>query len=163
METNVLYLKDKSRVMAKAAKPRKYRENTKVSKVEEPIAIPYQPAKRLAIVADFPYSKFAKIAARVPFTQKEWANILHLSEKTLQRYSKDNKTFEGIYVDRILQLEQLINMGLETFIDAETFYRWLKREKKVLGHTLNFESLYSSQGIQDVTDEIGRIQYGVYI
>jgi putative toxin-antitoxin system antitoxin component (TIGR02293 family) len=149
--------------MAKAAKPRKYRENTKISKVEEPLAMPYIPVRRMAIVADFPYSKFAKITARVPFTQKEWANILHLSEKTLQRYSKDNKSFEGIYIDRILQLEQLIDMGLETFADADTLYRWLKREKKVLGHVLNFESLYSSQGIQDVTDEIGRIQYGVHI
>jgi putative toxin-antitoxin system antitoxin component (TIGR02293 family) len=149
--------------MAKASKPRKYRENNKVSKVKEPLVIPYIPAKRLVTVADFPYSKFARIAAKVPFTQKEWANILHLSEKTLQRYSKDNKSFEGIYVDRILHLEQLIEMGLETFTDADTLYRWLKREKKVLGHTLNFESLYSNQGIQDVIDEIGRIQYGVYI
>lgn len=151
--------------MAKAAKPKKYKQDDETSsfRVSEPIAMPYKPLKRMVVVADFPYSKFAKIAARVPFTQKEWASILHLSEKTLQRYSKDNKSFEGIYVDRILQLEQLIEMGLETFIDAETLYRWLKREKKVLGHVLNFESLYSSQGIQDVTDEIGRIQYGVYI
>lgn len=124
--------------------------------------MPYTPAKRLPAVADFPYSKFAKIAAKIPFTQKEWAGILHLSEKTLQRYAKDNKSFEGIYVDRILQLEQLINLGLESFTDADAFYRWLKREKKVLGQTLNFESLYTTQGIQDITDQIGRIQYGVY-
>lgn len=148
--------------MAKASKPRKYRPNTKISKVEEPIAMPYKPAKRLPMVADFSYAKFAKIAAKVPFTQKEWANILHLSEKTLQRYSKDNKSFEGIYVDRILQLEQLIDIGLETFTDADALYRWLKKEKLVLGQTLTFESLYSAQGIQDITDQIGRIQYGVY-
>jgi putative toxin-antitoxin system antitoxin component (TIGR02293 family) len=147
--------------MAKAAKPRKYRD-TKTNKVEEPIAIPYRPVKRLPAVADFPYSKFSKIAAKVPFTQKEWANILHLSEKTLQRYSKDNKSFEGIYVDRILQLDQLIDMGLETFTDAGALYRWLKREKKVLGQTINFDSLYSTQGIHDIIDQISRIQHGVY-
>jgi putative toxin-antitoxin system antitoxin component (TIGR02293 family) len=147
--------------MAKAAKPNKYTER-KLNKVEEPILMPYRPVKRLPAIADFPYSKFAKIAARVPFTQKEWASILHLSEKTLQRYSKDNKSFEGIYVDRILHLEQLIDLGLETFTDADALYRWLKKEKKVLGQTLNFESLFSSQGIQDITDQIGRIQYGVY-
>lgn len=148
--------------MAKAAKPKKFRENSKVSKVKEPVAMPYSPVKRLATVADFPYNKFAKIAARIPFTQKEWAGILHLSEKTLQRYSKDNKNFEGIYVDRILQIEQLVSLGLETFTDADAFYRWLKKEKKVMGRTLTFESLYSSQGIHDILDQIGRIQYGVY-
>lgn len=150
-------------VMAKSTKPRKYStEILKNSKAEEPMA-EYRSVKRLPVVADFPFKKFEKIAALVPFTQKEWANILHLSERTLQRYAKDNNSFEGIYVDRILQLEQLIQLGLETFVNAEAFYRWLHRQKKVLGHIINFESLYSTQGIQDIIDEIGRIQYGVYI
>jgi putative toxin-antitoxin system antitoxin component (TIGR02293 family) len=150
--------------MAKAAKGKKYNTNTKVSKVSEPPQTLYMPIRsRLPLVADFSYSKFAKVAAKIPFTQKEWANILHLSEKTLQRYAKDDKSFEGIYVERILQIDELINMGLETFVDADALYSWLKREKKVLGQVLNFESLYSTQGINEVVDEIGRIQYGVYI
>jgi putative toxin-antitoxin system antitoxin component (TIGR02293 family) len=149
-------------VMAKSIKNKKYTsENAEHLRVEEP-ALEYKSFKRLPVVADFPYRKFEKIMALVPFTQKEWANILHLSERTLQRYSKDNNSFEGIYVDRILQLEQLIQMGIETFVNAEAFYRWLHREKKVMGHTLNFESLYNTQGIQDTIDQLGRIQYGVY-
>ena len=35
--------------------------------------------------------------------------MLHLSERTLQRYAKYNTSFEGIYVDRILHLEQMIH------------------------------------------------------
>ncbi len=158
--------KDKSRMFggqkSEMAKTKKYTPNEKLSKVEEPIAIPYTPAKRLPAVVDFSSNHFAKVASKVPFTQKEWAGILHLSEKTLQRYAKYNKSFEGIYVDRILQVEQLIDIGLETFIDSDALYRWLKREKHVLGETLNFESLYTTQGIRDVTDQIGRIQQGVY-
>jgi len=149
-------------VMAKSTRPKKYSTgHEELSKVEEPVA-EYRPVKRLPVVTDFPYRKFEKIMALVPFTQKEWANILHLSERTLQRYSKDNSSFEGIYVDRILQIEQMIQMGLETFVNADAFYNWLHREKKVLGHVLDFESLYSSQGIQDIIDQLGRIQYGVY-
>ncbi|MBG9376938.1 hypothetical protein I5907_11895 [Panacibacter sp. DH6] len=125
-------------------------------------ALHYRTVKRLPEVADFPYRKFEKIAALVPFTQKDWAGILHLSERTLQRYAKDNSSFEGIYVDRILQMEQLIELGLETFTDATALYSWLRKEKKVLGHTLTFESLYSAQGIQDLIDQLRRIQYGVY-
>lgn len=149
-------------VMAKITKHKKYStEPLEPPKVEEP-AVEYRSVKRLPVVTDFPYRKFEKIMTLVPFTQKEWANILHLSERTLQRYSKDNSSFEGIYIDRILQIEQMIQMGLETFVNAEAFYNWLHKEKKVLGHVLNFESLYSSQGIQDVIDQLGRIQYGVY-
>jgi hypothetical protein len=72
--------------------------------------------------------------------------MLHLSERTLQRYAKNNSSFEGIYTDRILLLQEMINLGLETFTDADAFYRWLKKDKLVLGQTLNFESLYSDSG-----------------
>jgi putative toxin-antitoxin system antitoxin component (TIGR02293 family) len=123
----------------------------------------YRSVKVLPAVIDFPYKTFAKIAALVPFNQREWASILHLSEKTLQRYAKDNKNFEGIYVDRILQMEELIKMGLEAFTSANELYLWLKKDKPVLGNLLNFDSLRSSQGIQLVSNEIGRILHGVYI
>ena len=148
--------------MTKKTKPKKYpAPEDEISKVEEPEAV-YQKTFRMPSVAEFPYRKFEKIAALVPFTQKEWASMLHLSEKTLQRYSKDNKSFEGIYVDRILQIEQLIKLGLETFVSEDALYRWLKKDKQVLGVKLGFESLNSAQGIQDLTDQLGRIQYGVY-
>lgn len=147
--------------MAKTIKkhvPIKPPENT----VQEP-AVLYAPSvKIIPSVTDFSFKKFQKIADKVPFTQKEWANILHLSERTLQRYAKDNSSFEGIYIDRILQIEQLINLGLETFNNAASLYDWLKKDKVVFNRVLNFESLYSYQGIQDTYNQIGRILHNVY-
>lgn len=144
------------------AKMQKYSQGkSKIPKVEDPIA-PYFPVKKPVEVADYSYKKLKKITDMVPFTQNEWANMLHLSERTLQRYAKNNSSFEGIYTDRILLLQDMINLGLETFTDAGAFYRWLKKDKPVLGQTLNFESLYSDRGIQEVIDQISRIQYGVY-
>jgi putative toxin-antitoxin system antitoxin component (TIGR02293 family) len=142
--------------------PMPYKQNDASSNVSEPY-LTMQPLNKLpAALADFPYTKFKKIADKVPFTQSEWANILHLSERTLQRYSKDNKNFEGIYVDRILQLEKLIDTGLDTFESADALYRWLKNPKTILGTSVSFESLYHSQGIQDVLNQLERIQHGVY-
>ena len=150
--------------MAKSIKKYNPAENPTVRKVEEPLAVYAlnKISKRQINVADFPYSKFQKIASKVPFSLKDWSNILHLSERTLQRYAKDDKSFEGIYVDRILQMKELIDMGLETFINTDAFASWLKKDKQVLGNTLSFESLYSQQGIQLLIDQLGRIQYGVY-
>jgi putative toxin-antitoxin system antitoxin component (TIGR02293 family) len=130
--------------------------------LNEPMPV-YRSIKIIPSVLDFPYRKFEKIARQLAFTQKEWAAILHLSEKTLQRYAKDNKSFEGIYVDRILQIQELIEMGLKTFTSPEAFYRWLKRDKPVLGELLTFDSLKTSVGIGLIKDEIGRIMHGVYI
>lgn len=144
------------------AKMQKYLQGkVRPSKIEEPVAA-YLPVKKPVTVADYTYKKLKKVADLVPFTQSEWANMIHLSERTLQRYAKNNSSFEGIYTDRILLLQEMIVLGLETFTDADAFYHWLKKEKLVLGQSLNFESLYSDRGIQHVIDQISRIQYGVY-
>jgi len=149
--------------MKKKAVPKKYNpDNAKPTKVNEPGAM-NKSVKRLPTIQDFPYKKFEKMANKVPFTQKEWASILHLSEKTLQRYSKDNKSFEGIYVDRILKMQELIEMGLDTFTSPEAFYRWLKRDKPILGVLLTFSGLLSGEGIQEHINAIGRMQHGIII
>ncbi len=111
----------------------------------------------------FSFNKFMNIANKIPFTQKEWAAILHLSERTLLRYSQNNTAFEGIYTDRIVHIAQLVDAGLATFSSADAFYNWLKREKVVFDQPLNFSSLLSTQGIQLLIEEVGRIQTGVYI
>lgn len=148
--------------MSDMAKARKYRtEKTEPLKLEEPEAL-YLPMKKPVAVADYSYKKLKKIADTVPFTQAEWANMLHLSERTLQRYAKNNTSFEGIYTDRILLLQEMIELGLATFVNADAFYGWLKKDKLVMGQKLSFDSLYSDRGIQEVIDQLGRIQYGVY-
>lgn len=142
--------------------PKPYPENTLISTVEEPyIEIP-RLNRFHAAVSDFSYKKFQKIAGRVPFTLIDWANILHLSERTLQRYAKDNKNFEGIYVDRILQIEKIINLGLDVFNGPEALYHWLKQPKQVMGELIDFNYLNHTDGIQQILDQLGRIQQGVY-
>jgi putative toxin-antitoxin system antitoxin component (TIGR02293 family) len=157
---------DKSRILVRhlteMAKAQKYQPQKKeVFRLEEP-EMAYLPAKKPVAVADYSYKKLKKIADTVPFTQAEWAGMLHLSERTLQRYAKNNTSFEGIYTDRILLLQEMIELGLETFINADAFYRWLKKDKFIMGQKLNFESLYSDRGIQEVIDQLGRVQHGVY-
>lgn len=148
--------------MAKIVKNKKFiSKPNSTSTVQEPMAA-YITVKKLPTIEYFPYKRFQKIIDKVPFTQKEWANILHLHERTLQRYAKDNSSFEGIYTDRILQVDQLITIGLETFNNAAALYNWLKKDKIVFNRILNFESLYSYQGIHDTHNQIGRILHNVY-
>ncbi len=148
--------------MKKKAKPKKYKPNDEISSVNEPLPI-YRSIKIVPAAMDFSYRKFARIAETVPFSQREWASILHLSEKTLQRYAKDNKNFEGIYVERILQMQELIKTGLETFTSAQAFYQWLKKDKPLLGIVLHFSDLTTSKGIQEHIDAMERLQHGIII
>lgn len=146
----------------KKGKSYQQHEDEKLNTFEEPMLHMRQIRKLPAAVADFSFKKFKQIADTMPFSMAEWAAMLHLSERTLQRYAKDDKNFEGIYVDRILHLEKLIKMGLETFDSKEAFFEWLKKPKLVNGYELDLSALNHSQGIQELYDQLGRIQHGVY-
>ncbi len=120
--------------------------------------------KRLSknpVVKDFVYSEFKKIADKVPFTQAEWASILHISERTLQRYAKSNGAFAPINAERALQIAHVIQEGKKAFGKTDLFYTWLKTNPAMAEGQLSIESLQSAQGIQMVLTQLGRIQYGI--
>ncbi|MGF2414344.1 type II RES/Xre toxin-antitoxin system antitoxin [Ferruginibacter sp.] len=139
-----------------------YKVNSAVSKAEEPIAPYYRSVKVIPAVKDFTYNEFKKIAEKVPFTQAEWAAILHVSERTLQRYAKNNGVFAPINAERAMQIATVIKEGITTFGNADLFYNWIKRNPYMLGGNLSFESLTTNEGIQKILTQLGRIQHGIF-
>jgi len=132
--------------------------------VEEPV-VPMVFAKRGRIIPslkEFTYSEFKKISEKVPFSHAEWASILHVSERTLQRYAKNNGAFAPINAERALQIAELIKRGMEVLGDANTFYHWLKRNPYMLEGNLSFESLATQDGINKVLAQLGRIEHGIF-
>lgn len=123
----------------------------------------YQHAKILPLVKDFTYNEFKKIADKTPFTQAEWASMLHVSERTLQRYAKNNGSFAAINAERALQIANVINEGKKTFGKTELFYNWIKRKPFMLEGNLSFESLTSYEGIMQVLTQLERIQHGLFV
>ena len=138
-----------------------YLQKDKPGKLHEPSPV-YRNAKNLPAVKDFTFSEFRKIADKAPFTQAEWAAILHVSERTLQRYAKDNSTFAPINAERALQIAKVLKEGEFTFGKAENFYTWLKSGPYMLGGNLSFESLTSANGIERVLTQLIRIQHGLF-
>lgn len=130
-------------------------------KVKEAMPV-YRSIKALPQVKDFTYSEFKKIADKAPFTQAEWAAILHISERTLQRYAKNNSSFAAINAERALQIDKVLKEGKITFGKIENFYNWLKRNPYMLGGNLSFNSLYSINGIERILTQLHRIQHGLF-
>ncbi|MFM6925043.1 MAG: antitoxin Xre-like helix-turn-helix domain-containing protein [Ferruginibacter sp.] len=146
--------------MKKKEKNSTSRVSTFTSKVDEPLPA-YRSIKALPQVKDFTYSEFKKIADRSPFTQAEWAAILHISERTLQRYAKNNGSFAPINAERALQIDKVLKEGKITFGKVENFYNWIKREPYMLEGNLSLHSLTTYEGIQKVLTQLGRIQHGI--
>ena len=146
-------------IKTKKASP--YAQVGKVTKTEEPEVVYNRTVKVIASIKNYTYNEFKKVADKTPFTQSEWASILHVSERTLQRYAKNNSSFAPINADRAIQIANLINEGKKTFGKTALFYQWLKRKPLMLEGSLSFESLTTTHGIQLVLTQLGRIQHGI--
>ena len=153
-KTNVVNMKR----IKKTATPKK---ETTLLRVEEQAAL-YGKLRTTNSLKDLTYNDFKKVADSIPFTQAEWSDILHISERTLQRYAKDNHAFAPINAERLVLIEKVIEQGKITFGKAENFYNWLKRDPYMLEKNLSVQSLSSFEGIQDVLTQLGRIQHGIF-
>jgi putative toxin-antitoxin system antitoxin component (TIGR02293 family) len=111
--------------------------------------------------AGIPYRRFHDFAASSPFTQSQWAMFLHLSERTLQRYEKENRAFDIPQAERILAIALLYKKGVFVFSNKEAFNTWLQLDNLALGRVKPLSLLDSSFGISLLHDELGKIENGI--
>jgi len=107
----------------------------------------------------FPY--FTKLSNHIHFDLEDWSSYLHLSERTIQRYKKENKSFDPLYSERILQIELLYKKGIAVFGIADNFYTWMDTISLPLGNVKPKNLLDTSFGINSIYDELGRIEHGI--
>ena len=137
------------------------KNNSKPLIAEEPL-VEYERQYPDQYVKDFTFDDFRKIAAKVDFTQKEWSDILHISERTLQRYANDNGSFNTGVIDRIVQIDKVLKRGEEVFGNYEKFNLWLRDDPYMLEGRLSLHSLASFDGINNVLTQLGRIEHGIF-
>ena len=110
-----------------------------------------------------PYDLFLKIKDITPFTEDDWAEYLNVSKKTLQRNSAiENYLFKPIHTEKIIELAEVTNFGLEVFDTLEQFYLWLNTPSFALGNLKPAELLKDSYGKELVMDELNRIDQGIF-
>ena len=128
-------------------------------KVEEPMAVYHTSAvyssiddKGVFSIIDsinrgISFASFENIIKKYSFSLQNWADFLHISNKTLSRYQKESKTFDALQSERILQIEILYSKGEEVFGDRENFTIWLETKNLALGDILPLDLLKTSFGI----------------
>ncbi|MEO6721282.1 MAG: antitoxin Xre-like helix-turn-helix domain-containing protein [Ferruginibacter sp.] len=142
-------------------KPAAYKPNDALTKAEEPMSLYNINVKILPSVKDFTYNEFKKIAEKTPFTQAEWAAMLQVSERTLQRYAKSNGSFAPINAERFMQINHVLAKGKKVLGSIDYFYEWIHSNPPMLEGDLSFTSLTSFDGIQKVLTQLGRIEHGI--
>ncbi len=151
----------------KQPKPYSTSEESASSRVSEPIATyyvvaqssPYATIAKVKQGVGYPY--FKKVAQQSDLSLMDWAEILNLSERTMQRYEQENKTFAPIYSEKILAIDMLMRYGAEVFGSREYFHVWLETSSVALGGVAPKSLLDTSIGIDLIRGELIRIEHGV--
>ena len=98
-----------------------------------------------------------------PLTLSDWAEYLNISGKSLSRYRQQNTLFKPIYAEKILEIAEVTNLGLEVFGDKEKLKLWLETRNYALGNQKPFDLLKDSYGKEMVMGELTRIDHGILV
>jgi len=107
------------------------------------------------------YEFFDAIQNFTPFSEKEWAQFLDISTKSLQRYKQSSKSFGPLQSEKIIELAEVTYLGLDVFGDIEKFKLWLNTPSFALNAIKPIELLRDSYGKEMVAAELTRINYGI--
>ena len=151
-----------------------------ISKVEEPMVV-YNVANSSPMVAmmgsqyanptDFDLLQLARkgitkkallaLAKKISLTLEEIATVLHISERTLQRYTPTTLV-KTEYADKAIELARLYERGIEVLGSERAFSGWIKTPNLALGGEIPFNLLDTRIGFKMVLDILGRIEHGVF-
>jgi len=110
-----------------------------------------------------PYSLFTLIQDYTPFSEKDWSEFLDISTKSLQRLKVAPKSFKPIHSEKIIELAEVTNVGLDVFGDMDKFKSWLHTPNFALGSLKPIDLLRDSYGKEMVMSELTRINYGILV
>jgi putative toxin-antitoxin system antitoxin component (TIGR02293 family) len=108
------------------------------------------------------YSLFEEIQKLSSLTNKEWADILNISIRSLQRYKDKKQLFKPIQSEKILELGEIFILGNEVFGDPGKFKLWLETPNFALGSVIPSSLLADSYGQELLVNELTRINYGIF-
>lgn len=109
------------------------------------------------------YAFFHEIKSITPFSDEDWADILNISTKSLQRYKQEqNFLFKPIHSEKIIEIAEVSLLGNEVFEDSTQFKLWLQTPNFALGNMQPLELLKDSYGKEMVMGELHRIDHGIF-
>lgn len=128
-------------------------------------------ARQFSVMSDFdiltttrkglPKNLLMGFAKKISLTLQEFANILHISERTLQRYD-DKEIIKTEYAEKAVELARLYTRGEEIFGSLDKFKVWMKTPLIVFKGQTPVSLLDTSIGFDIVFKELGRIEHGIF-
>ncbi len=101
------------------------------------------------------------MAKKISLSLQELALIMHISDRTLQRYD-DDAIIKTEYAEKAVELARLYTRGQEVFGSLDKFKTWMKTPLYVFKNETPVSLLDTSTGFNMVFKELGRIEHGIF-
>ncbi len=104
------------------------------------------------------------LAKNISFSEEEISKIIHISSRSLQRWTKEtkNKILDKETSAKTIELASLFSKGASVFGSIDAFTQWLRLNNSALENKKPIELLDTSIGFDIINDELGKIEYGVF-
>jgi putative toxin-antitoxin system antitoxin component (TIGR02293 family) len=109
----------------------------------------------------FPKRVLLSLAKKISLNITELCFILHISERTLQRYD-DDAVIKTEYAEKAIELARLYTRGEEVFGSMDKFKLWVKAPSLIFNGEAPVSILDTSAGFDMVFRELGRIEHGIF-
>jgi putative toxin-antitoxin system antitoxin component (TIGR02293 family) len=102
------------------------------------------------------------VQRKMKLSNKQFGEMLNLSESTFQRRIKNKALLSPAESERVIDFSKIIAKGLDVFQNEEDFNTWLNSPILALGNRKPLELLTSSIGREEVLNVLFRIEHGIY-
>ena len=114
------------------------------------------------INAGFPFNSFVLLTRSLGVTNKELAELIQISTRTLNRRQKEGR-LKGDESDRLLRFARIFTHAVDLFAgDQEAAQQWLSSEIPALKGTTPLEASKTEEGAREVESLIARLEQGVF-
>ena len=105
-------------------------------------------------------SLFDKLVHQSGYSKAAIADFIGLDVRTISNYKNKNKDLKKTDAEHLLKLKELFEKGKEVFGSSEEFTRWLGKPAYGLEGRVPEKLLNYISGIELVSRELSRIEYG---
>jgi putative toxin-antitoxin system antitoxin component (TIGR02293 family) len=111
-----------------------------------------------------PLTAFDAVAKYARVTIAELSAVTAISQRTLQRRAKTEKTptLDREQSDRLTRVARLYQFAVEVLGSADAARSWMSTPNRSLDNSRPFDLLNTELEAREVEDALGRIQYGVF-
>ena len=115
------------------------------------------------IKAGFPFKSFAILSRSMGVTNKELAELVQISTRTLNRRQKEGK-LKADESDRLLRFARIFTQALDLFEgDTKAAQDWLSSESQALKGASPLEASKTEEGARAVEGLISGLEHGAFI